>query len=167
MSRSGTLATWWQDLQARERTALLLMLTVLVLFLLWLLLWRPVSQQQTVTASALEVAQADLVWMKTAQSALATSPATAVEARAQRGSQSLLALVESSARAANLADAFRRGEPDGSTRVRIWMEQANFDALVQWLQGLSTNYGIVALEADVSQLDLPGLVDARVLLSEP
>ncbi len=157
---------WWQGLQARERHLLLMMLLVLVIFLVWLWVWRPIALKQVVTASALETAQSDLVWMKTAQSALSTTPATSVMARAQRGNQSMLALVESSARTANLADAFRRGEPDGSTRVRIWMDQANFDAMVQWLQDLSTEYGIVALEADVSQLDLPGLVDARLLLSE-
>ena len=117
-------------------------------------------------AQQIQAQSLDLEWMRAAvweaQRLTGGSPKTT----ASRGSLSLLALAEQSARAAGLAQAFRRGEPAGEGQVRIWLEGAAFDRLLAWLESLEQSYAISLESGSLDPVGVPGLVNARLLLAE-
>lgn len=166
MSRSSSLRLWWQDLLPRERALLSMMFFSLAVFLLWFLLWRPITRDLHQATTALESSRVDLEWMQAAQSAIGTGPRNVGVSRVNRGNQSMLAVVEASARAHSLGESFRRGEPSGDDRVRVWLEEVSFDAMISWVQSMQDSSGFDVAEADITRLDLPGMVDVRIVLSE-
>ncbi|MFI4970566.1 MAG: type II secretion system protein GspM, partial [Lysobacterales bacterium] len=91
---------------------------------------------------------------------------TGTRSRADRQGKSLLALADASARGAGLESALKRVEPVGARSVRVSFEAANFDALVQWIEGLSMSYGVEANDLSTDRADGIGLVNARVTLQD-
>jgi general secretion pathway protein M len=83
-----------------------------------------------------------------------------------RDNRSLLARVDASAREAGLGDVLLRVEPVSSGQVRVQFERAGFDALVRWLEDLSTRYGTRVTELSATRSEGVGLVDARLSLDE-
>ena len=160
------MTAWWQGRSARERQMLSWTAVLVLLFAGWLALWRPLglaSSQMRERASSLDQ---NLGWVRAAAAEIARLEATGAGNRVSRGDQSLLALVESSARGAGMENAFRRGEPAGPGEVRVWLENAAFDPLLRWLLVLDTRYGVKPSEAAVDRAGVPGLVNARLTLVE-
>jgi general secretion pathway protein M len=50
--------------------------------------------------------------------------------------------------------------------VRVSFENANFDALVDWIEDLSRSYGVEASDLSADRADGIGLVNARVTLQD-
>ncbi len=158
---------WLETLSQRERAALFLAVAVVAGFLIWLLAFRPLAQAQQRLAEREARLRPDVAWLEAAASEVARLRAADRAGPGKRGEQSLLALTEQSARAAGLGQAFRRGEPAGEKRVRVWLENASFDAMLTWLQGLQSRYGVAVIDGTVDGAGTPGLVNVRLLLAEP
>lgn len=155
----------WDALAPRERRVLSLGAAVLTLIVGYLVLWEPLAQSRADWHARVVAAETDLAWMR------AASP----RVQAQRGTQaltpmadgrSLLARADASARDAGLATALLRVEPVTASQVRVTFEQAGFDALMRWIETLSTQYGAQVSELSVQRADGVGLVDARLSLEE-
>ncbi len=75
---------------------------------------------------------------------------------------SLIAVATSTAK--TLGISFKRFQPEGDTGLRLWIEAAEFDRLLQWVDVL-TKQGIILEQLDVDKLEKQvGMVDARVLI---
>lgn len=83
------------------------------------------------------------------------------------GNQALFSFVDQSAREAGLASALRQVEPTGDQRVRVTLQKAGFDQLMNWLVTLKTRHGIDASAMTVRRGEEPGLVDAQLILESP
>jgi general secretion pathway protein M len=153
-------------LGARERFLLIAAGVLLVLFLLYLLAWKPLQQRTERLRVTVHEQQALEQWMtaaaQEARRLRAVQPATQ---RAER--QSLLALTDRTAREAGLGPAIRRVEPEGSDRARIVLEQVAFDDLATWLEQLVVRHQIVIDSVTVDNRNEPGLVNARLVLQAP
>lgn len=155
----------WDLLAPRERRALVLGALVLVIVLLWLLLWDPLSQSREQWRARVIAAESDLAWMRSAAPLVQARSAGAPRALQMDG-RSLLARVDSSAKEAGLGNALLRIEPVAAGQVRLHFEQAGFDSLMRWLEALSSQYGTQVSELSVQRADGVGVVDARVGLIE-
>jgi general secretion pathway protein M len=60
----------------------------------------------------------------------------------------------------------RRVEPTGAASVRVSFEFARFDALIDWIEGLTRDYGVEAIDFSADRADGVGLVNARVTLQD-
>jgi type II secretory pathway component PulM len=76
----------------------------------------------------------------------------------------LLTLVEQTAKQGGLTTALKRVEPQGADRARVWLEQANFDALVRWLADIQKRMAIYVESAVVDPQKEAGMVNARLVL---
>ena len=105
---------------------------------------------------------ADLAWMQ-AQAPAAMQAASVVQG-AGRG-ESLVVLVDRTAREAGLGTALRDQSPDGSSGLRVRLEGAQFDTLVVWLASLQQQHGV---SIEVANIDAagPGLVNATLGLKQ-
>lgn len=157
------IAAWWNGLQTRERRVLVVGGVLAGAMLLWGGLWQPLGRQVSRLQEQVDVERRELAWVR----ALAQVPATATApAVRDRLGKSLLALVDASAREANLDQAMKRVEPIGARGVRASFDYANFDALMAWLEALARDYRVRITDLSVDKNDGNGLVSARVTLED-
>src|SRR4030095_7009495 len=100
--------------------------------------------------------------------------APAVTAAAQTGGavdaptgESLVVLVDRTAREGGLRGAPRAQSPNGEAGLRLRLEAAAFDTLVEWLGQLQQRHGVHIEGANFDATGNPGLVNASVTLAPP
>jgi type II secretory pathway component PulM len=101
----------------------------------------------------------DLAWMQGAAPELAAAPQPPSAA-----GESLLVIVDRSARESGLAGALAGSEPAGPGGLSLRLQKAPFDALIAWLARLAQQNGIRVDSASIDGAGAPGLVNAAVVL---
>lgn len=107
--------------------------------------------------------QADLVWMRNA----APEIAAAGPVRNAGAGESLIVIVDQSARESGLGTALSGSQPSGHGGLSVQLEKAPFDALVGWLARLSQQNGVQIESANIDSAGEPGLVNASLVLESP
>ena len=79
-------------------------------------------------------------------------------------SQSLVLVIDQSTRSAGLAQYLKRNQPDGTSSIRLRFENAPFDTLVAWLQGLQNQHGISVTTANIDTAAASGRVNCNLTL---
>ncbi len=159
------MKAWFEQLAAREQRLILLALPVLVLTLGWAFIWHPLSEGRSEWRLRSSQLADDVSWMRLAVPAMGSSPQQ--QPREGLGNRSLLAVIDSSLRDAGLGPTLRRIEPSSERRVRVWFEQAAFDAVVGWLEELDRRYGVQVDEIAANRIEGSGIVDVRLTLQLP
>jgi general secretion pathway protein M len=156
----------WEAFAPRERRVLAFGATVVLVVLFYLLVWEPLAQHRDAWRVRVVAAESDLAWMR--------SVAPQIEARGANpsaalvpDSRSLLARADASARDAGLGTSLLRVEPVSASQVRVYFEQAGFDAMMHWLETLAARHGTRVVELSAQRADGVGRVDARVTLEDP
>jgi general secretion pathway protein M len=80
----------------------------------------------------------------------------------QDGGQSLVVIVDRTTHDAGLAANLRGAEPSGMAGVRVRLEGAAFDSLVQWLVRVQREQGLAVQAATLEKTDAPGRVNANI-----
>ncbi len=104
--------------------------------------------------------QTDLAWMRSVAPELATTAGVSVGTNGQ----SLLVVVDQSAREAGLGNTLAGREPAGAGGLSVRLQKAPFDTLVPWLARLSQQNGIRVDTASIESAGSPGLVNAALVL---
>ncbi len=154
------MKAFWDNLNRRDQLALLILGSVLAVYLLWLLLIRPVGnavEQERLRAVA-------------AQESLGRVQVMAAKLKAYRtGAQ------ESQAPTTTLADVVNRSlqanqlsmsgfTPSRDAEARLRLENVSFNQLLAWLYQLETEYRINVMELTVNPSRDPGIVSVNVRL---
>jgi general secretion pathway protein M len=155
---------WWNARLPRERQILLAGAAVVVLFILYSAIWAPLHH-------ARHRAELDLQQTRTVANRL---EAVAIDVERNRGvggaaatrGLPLLSAVDQASHRPELGKPYERIEPDGDREVKIWINEVPFDSLVDWLNLLQTQYGIVASSAELERKG-EGVVNARLSLVRP
>ena len=157
------LREFWSRLQPRERHVLIAGAAALILLGGYTLVWSPYRSEMRSLRTSVAQQRETLAWMRQAAREVkalrgqARHPKTA-------GDQSVLAVVDTTARSGGLGPALKRVQPDGQNGVRVWLEGAGFDALVRWLATLYREQGVRVTSATVERVQAPGQVNARLVL---
>jgi type II secretory pathway component PulM len=83
---------------------------------------------------------------------------------ASAGSESLVVLIDTSARESGLGQALTGSAPGADGAMRVQLEKADFNLLVAWLSRLSNQHGVRVESATVDAAGEAGLVNATVVL---
>jgi type II secretory pathway component PulM len=145
-------------LSPRERRLLLggaIAVVAILIFGMLIPLDRGVSHAQQRLAKK----RADLSWMQSVAPQIALLP----PATAANG-ESLIVIVDRSAREAGLASALSGSEPGGPGNLTVRLEKAPFDVLVGWLARLAQQNGVTVDSAVIEKTGVPGLVNANINL---
>jgi type II secretory pathway component PulM len=78
--------------------------------------------------------------------------------------ESLVVLIDRSAREAGLVKALTASQPAGNGAMRVQFTSADFNLLLGWLHRLSTQQGLRIEDASVTTGGTPGIVNASVQL---
>jgi type II secretory pathway component PulM len=121
----------------------------------------PLDSSVTKARARITQKQADLVWMRN------VAPVLAERGPVHNGGgtgESLIVIVDRSARESGLEKALAGSEPSGPGGIQVRMEKAPFDALVGWLSRLSQQNGIGVDGASIDTAGAPGVVNAAMVL---
>ncbi|MEZ5460867.1 type II secretion system protein GspM [Dokdonella sp.] len=160
------MAAWWNQLAERDRRILVIGGAVVAVFLIWSFVWHPLALKRALLVEQLDNARRDLAYVRVAEAEVERLRSAGVQSRADRQGKSLLALVDVSARAANLDGVLKRLEPIGSNNVRASFEFVSFDSLIAWIEQLARDYGVQITDFSADRVDATGLVNARVTLED-
>jgi len=157
----------FENLSASERTLVIVASVVLLSGLIYGLAWRPLQVSIEEQGKKLERNLKSVEWMR--QSALELKRFNARASVQGNGGarQSILALVDQTARKAGLGGTIKRVEPAGTGKVRIRMESVAFDDMISWLEGLLGPAAITIESIAIDRSDQTGLVDAHLTLLDP
>jgi general secretion pathway protein M len=155
------LKQWYAALEAREQRMVSIGAVVLCALLLFGGLLLPLEAAVSGAVRAREDRRQDMEWMRV----------NAPEVRAGGASlapdtgEAPVVLVDRIGREAGLGSAMRGTQPSGSG-VRVQLEAAPFDTLVNWLATLDERHGLAVESISVDRAARPGLVNANVTLTQ-
>lgn len=159
-----SLKTWFYGLKPRERViiaggAVLVLLTALYLFA-----FAPFYSAVAAREASVTQKKADLAWMRSVAGEMqvlgANQPMVATPTN-----ESLVVLVDRTAREAGLSSALTGQTPNGETGIRVRLESAAFDQAMMWLANLELSHGVAIESATFDRTQTPGLVNANLVLN--
>lgn len=156
---------WWNTLSERERWLTGGGGALALLVLVYALLWQPFRTHLVNLRQAVAAQRQDLAWMQQAAAEVKRLSASPAAAMAQQNNpQSLLTLVDQTARTAGLGTVMKRIEPQGDDKLRVQFEQVSFNQLIHWLGSLEQEYGVTIANVTLDRQSEAGRVDARLVL---
>ncbi len=154
---------WLAGLEQRERHLVISGAVLLGLMLIYVVVWEPLTNKVDALRVSTMERDSTLRWMRqTAQEVKKLRGSGGNRAKSM-GGQSLLSVVDRTAKSGRLGTALKRVQPDGEKRVRVWMEAASFDDVMRWLVLLDTRYGVRIENSVFEMKQEPGRVDARLV----
>jgi general secretion pathway protein M len=121
----------------------------------------PLDSSVSKARSRITQKQADLLWMRN------VAPVLQMNAQVhQNTGESLLVVVDTSARESGLANSLAGTEPNGPGGIQVRLEKAPFDAVIGWVSRLSQQNGIHVDGASIDSAGAPGIVNAAILLRQ-
>lgn len=154
----------WQQLSSREKRLVILTAVVVMITVVYFMIWQPLQ----------DGIQTSRVRVKAQHQTLAEMQEQAAEARQllaaqrqgndSRSSGSLLVIIERTAQSKNLKSRLQKVQPEGEDSVRVWVENASFDQLIDWLALLENRNTIYVSEIIIERQKEPGRVNSRILL---
>lgn len=154
---------WFATRAPREQWLLGTGALIAALLLLWAFVVHPLQDSRRTSAESVAAAERDLAWMRDSVAGLRGASPLAGNGGSGR---SLLAEIDSSARAAGLGAQMGSVEPQPNGRVAVSFSAVPFDALMRWLEPFAAAQGAGLESFSARTGNTAGLVDARATLVE-
>lgn len=159
------MKNWWLGLAPRERLILMVGGGFFLLFLFVTRVMQPLNSKLEAAQIELQDRQELLAWMQPRAAELRSRRAAGDGPKQTTiAASDLLVVADQQAKAAGLSDSIKRTNPEAGNGVRIVLEQARFDDVVQWLAQLYRQSGVEVQNLAITKKDPEGYVDARVSL---
>ena len=151
---------WFDNLSERDRRIVTWGgAVVLVLVLLGIVV--PLNRNIAVARERVTRKQGDLQFIQSVATQLASAgPASANATSAE----SLVVLIDSSARESGLGKSLTNSQPTGDKGLRVRLDRVGFDEMVAWLARLSQQHGVRVESAEIESAGETGLVNAGLVL---
>ncbi|MBI1422788.1 MAG: hypothetical protein GC149_04915 [Gammaproteobacteria bacterium] len=156
----GKIKQYLDQLNERERRAVIIAAIALIIFIPYEVIWAPFKHSVSALESRVEKQQKDLVWMQehvTEAQTLARAGNSSTS-----GSQPVYGLIESSARQRFGGDI--RVQQEGKGGVRVNIKNISFDDIMLWLDDLYYKQHVNVKEFSVDRETTPGRVNASILI---
>ncbi len=151
---------WLDNLSERDRKIVTFGgPVVLVLVLLGIIV--PLNRNITSARERVARKQGDLQFIQGVAPQLASAgPSSGAAA----SGESLVVLIDSSARESGLGKSLTSSQPTGDKGLRVRLDHVSFDAMVAWLARLSQQHGVRVESAEIETAGEAGLVNAGLVL---
>jgi len=155
----------WQQLSLREKRLVIITSIVVLITLVYFLFWEPLQDGIQTSRVRIKAQNDTLVQIRN----LAAEARQLMAAQRQAGantrtSSSLLVIIERTAQEKNLKSRLQKVQPEGQDGVRVWVENASFDQLIEWLALLENKNTIYVSEIIIERQKEPGRINSRILL---
>ncbi len=158
------MKAWFYSKEPLERRIVIAVGAMIILSLLYLLVWVPVSESYDLKSKQLNSKRELVQWMQKTAARITRLQGDRT-AKGASSNHPLLSTVDQTIKRSGLGSSMKRLEPQGNNKVQIWFENAGFDPLVSWLGNLSGQYQISIVTISIEPQGQPGRVNARLVLS--
>jgi general secretion pathway protein M len=153
------VSQYLQGLQPRERRMVLFGAVAAVLLIIAATVW-PLQHSVAAIEQRVERKRDDLQWLRSMAPQLAGLQGNA----APPLTESLVVLVDRTARESGLAKSLVGSQPSGDGGLNVRLDQTSFDALIVWLSQLRERYGVRVDSATIDAGKGSGNVTATLVL---
>lgn len=147
---------WWQNLQTREQQLVLILVPFVLIFFFYQLIWSPLNEGIVKADKKLSRQQELAAWVSAETARLKAS----LSGQAKGWTGSLSSAINRSARQRNIT--ISRVQPQ-SNDVQVWIDNIEFNRLLEWFSVLANEQGIYVKSVDLSQGNSPGEVVVKRL----
>lgn len=155
---------WWLNLNLREKQTVSLGAVALIVGIIYLLVWSPLSDSVTTTRDQIQHNQKLLDWMKTADAKIQAAEAMGQTPHAL-STGSRLSNVQNDLKKSPIGNSVTQLVQAENDSVKLNFQKVDFDLLISWLTTLWQQYGLVVSQMTVKSSDAPGMVTAEFILS--
>jgi general secretion pathway protein M len=156
---------WYLGLEPRERLIVGIGAVLVLLAVIWGLLINPLYNASAAATSRIEAKRGTLTFLRAAAAELSTATHLPA-ARPDLAGQSLVVIVDRSARQAGLGPALTNNQPIGDDGIRVRLENASFEAVARWLDALGAGSGLAIESASFDRAPQAGRVNASLTLRQ-
>jgi general secretion pathway protein M len=154
-------------LQSREQRALTLGALAIIIAAGYLFLYEPLLLAREQAVNRVQSQQALLGHLQQVAKEAEMLKGRSGMVPSSRGKRSVLSAVDQSSRSSGIKSSIKRLTPEGNDRVRLWLEEVEFDRLMRWLAGVNLSDGLVVDDINISSEDEAGLVRLNLTLMKP
>ncbi len=153
------------QLNRREKQLIIYGGLLILVVLLWLMVFRPVTRHINQQAELKSQLQQQLDGMQQAAVNLIGQQTTTRQSLP--ADKTFSAWLDDQLRQLNLQQSVKRSEPIDDKTVNLWLESVPFDIWADWLQRIDKQYGVVVDQADINVTDRDlGLVSLRIRVTK-
>lgn len=160
------LKSYWASLEVRERMVLTWGGIIVAAILFFVFIWQPWRAALSFMETSVRQMRVDSVWMTQQVDAIQGGGATSQQTF-QGADQSLMAVLQQTAKKANINKTIQQIVPDQNTgEVRVVLEGVGFNQWVKWVDTLYKQYGV-----DINQINAekddekPNIAEIRVVFA--
>ena len=153
---------WLDGLAPRERNLVYAAAVLLGIAVVYFAVVLPVTSAARHREARIVQKTGDLAWMRQ------VAPQVMAAAAAGGGTasdESLVVLVDRTARESGIGSSIRDQTPAGQNGLQLRLEGAPFDLLMAWLANLQQQHGVRVDGAIIGAANAPGLVNANLTLA--
>lgn len=150
---------WYYTREPGEQRIVAVVTVLVVLAVLWLAIWKPVSDWREVENNRYRNAQAELDWLQANEG---RARALAASGGGRGGDRSLVPVITRSAKAQGIEVS--RLQPEANGVVSVALQGQPFNELLSWLHQLEVNNGVQILRVAVDAEGRSGRVNAQIRL---
>jgi general secretion pathway protein M len=158
------LKDWYYGLKPRERLIVVGGAILVLLTAIYILALAPFYRTVAALSVSVEEKKADLAFMRSVAGEVQALSANQPMVATPTG-ESLVVLVDRTAREAGLSSALTGQTPNGETGIRVRLEAAAFDMAVMWLANLELSHAVAIESATFDRTSTPGLVNINLVLN--
>jgi type II secretory pathway component PulM len=156
---------WWNNLGLREKQLLSLGGIFLILFLLYEIIWSPISTHNASLRSDIAHNQKLLIWMEEADGHIQSLQKMLQTTTSTMSSAALLSLLQKEVNQSPFANNLQQLNQAENNAVRITFQKINFDALITWLTAIWKKDNLTVKQITVAPNGSAGIVDVTIVLS--
>jgi len=154
---------WLDGLAPRERNFVYVAAALVAIAVVYFAVVLPLASAARHREARIAQKASDLAWMR--QVAPQVMAAAGVAGAGTASDESLVVLVDRTARESGIGASIRDQSPAGQTGLQLRVEGAPFDVLMAWLASLQQQYGVRVDAAMIGAANAPGLVNASLTLA--
>ncbi|MET0532703.1 MAG: type II secretion system protein M [Steroidobacter sp.] len=154
----------FNTLQPRERIIVIGGAILVLVTAIYVLGLAPLYAAVNAQAKRVDQKEGDLAWIRSVASEVATLSASA-PSRPGPSNESMVVLIDRSARECGLASALTGQTPNGEHGIRVRLEGAEFDKIMVCLGTLQQVHAVDVESATIDRTGKPGLVNANLVLT--
>ena len=157
---------WYESLEAREQTVILVGAVVVVIALIFSFVWVPIDKSHARVANSVDTWERSLAELRPLRSLAASGEISANTAAVSSSQQAPIIIVDQTLRSRGLEQYRRRSQPTTANGIRVEFENVAFDELILWLGELSDQHAMHVQAGSLSAISQagPGRINASLTL---
>jgi len=150
---------WYEGREPGEKPIIVALTALVVISLLWLMIWKPLSEWRTFSENRYVNAQSVWDWMQANE---ADARQTARSGAGGATTRSLLPVITRAANSHGLR--LNRLQPEADGAVSVVLQAQSFNAMLKWLDELEQQHKVSVQRVSLDAEGKPGLINAQLRL---